>query len=140
MSGCTITPITAKKACSGKCKGGGCSPAPDVWVLAACEGVAALFLKQTDGHLVPLLEDGSHVSSFSTGLRDRLSKASEHSEFNQLVLVGSANDISWTQASLPSCVSKHIVAEIEYPLMSAWFSAASDAGRLTQALEHVFQA
>ncbi len=139
MSGCTITPITTNKACSGKCKSGGCRTKSNVWVLAACEGMAALFQKQSDGHLSPLLENGSNISSFANDLRDRLTNALEHGDFSQLVLVGSANDISWTQASLPISVSKQVVAEIEYPLMLAWFSAPSNTGRLTKALETMLQ-
>ncbi len=101
--------------------------------------MAALFQKQPDGHLVPLLNDGSNISSFTDSLRDRLDNASQHAEFSQLVLVGSANDISWTQASLPASVSKQVVAEVQYPLMPAWFGTSSDMERLTQALENVFQ-
>lgn len=125
------------KACSGKCKGGGCGSAPKVWVLAACEGVIALFQKQADGHLSPL-SDG-HGWLGAEGVRDRLVEASQSSAFSQLVLVGSASDIAWTQASLPASVSQHIVAEIEYPLLSGWFKAPSHISRLTQALEHVFE-
>jgi hypothetical protein len=136
MAQCDIIPLTTK-ACSGKCKGGGCETKSNVWVVAACEGVVALF-KQSEGHLSPLLDNGSNVSSFANDLRERLTNASEHGDFSQLVLVGSANDISWMQASLPISVSKQVVAEIEYPLMSAWFSAPSDMRRLTQALENIF--
>lgn len=138
MTQCDIIPLTTK-ACSGKCKGGGgCAKTPIVWVLAACGGMTALFQKQSDGHLTPLKNEIG-TSLFADTLRDRLTSASEHGDFSQLVLVGSANDISWTQASLPSSVSKQVVAEIEYPLMSGWFSTPSDMGRLTQALENVFQ-
>jgi len=140
MSGCNVTSITSHKACSGKCKNRGCGTKSNLLVLAACEGMVALFHKQSDGHLLPLLENGSNVSSFANDLRDRLINGLEHGDFSQLVLVGSANDLSWTQASLPSSVSKQVVAEIEYPLMSAWFGTPSDMGRLTQALENVFQA
>lgn len=140
MGTCDTTPQAAR-ACSGRCKGGGCGEAvaPPVWVLAACEGMAALCSKQPDGHLIPVIGD-EEVSSFANGIRERLARASECVEFSQLVLIGSANDLSWTQASLPASVSKQVVAEIEYPLIPAWFDAASDRRRLTQALEHVFQA
>ncbi len=138
MADCTIAPITANKACSGKCKSGGCNSAPCIWVLAVCEGMAALFQKQTNGHLLPLLEDGTNISSFANGLSDRLSNASEHGDFSQLVLVGSGNDISWTQASLPNAVSKHVVAEIQYPLVAGWF-AQTDWHKLAQALNHLFK-
>jgi hypothetical protein len=127
------------RACSGKCRGGGCGAKPNVWVLAACEGKIALFSKQPDGHLLPLSKHGSNVSAFADTLRDRLVNAFEQGDFSQLVLVGSANDISWTQASLPVSVSKQVAAEIEYPLMPAWFGTPSDTGRLAQALETVFK-
>ncbi len=115
-----------------------CSIRPTVWVLAACEGMAALFTKQADGHLIPVLEQGTPVSSFEGGLRDRLIHASEHAIFSQLVLVGSANDIAWTQASLPATVSKQVVAEIEYPLVSSWLRTPEDTSKLLQALENLF--
>jgi hypothetical protein len=141
MANCEIIPIASAKACSGKCKGNnGCAPAPTVWVLAACEGMAALFAKRPDGHLLPLASDFPAVSAFDTALRDKLVLASEHGDFSQLVLVGSPNDIAWTQASLPSIVSKHVVAEIEYPLIPAWFGTAASLGKLTQALDSVFEA
>ena len=140
MAQCDTTPPVNTKACSGKCKGGGCGTKANIWVLAACKGVAALFLKKADGHLVPLMHDGTHISVFADELRDRLMQASEAEEFAQLVLIGSPNDISWTQASLPAGVSKKIVAEIQYPLMSAWFGSTQDALILTQALENIFRA
>ncbi len=100
--------------------------------------MAALFQKQPDGHLSQLKNDtGTYL--FADDLRAELTRASEAGEFSQLVLVGSANDMAWTQASLPIKVSKHVIAEIEYPLMSAWFSTTSDMDRLTQALEKIFQ-
>ncbi len=140
MTTCDIIPLAPAKACSGKCRGDGCASSPTVWVLAACEGKAALFSKQVDGRLILVLEQGSPVSSFEGGLREQLIKASDHADFAQLVLVGSANDIAWTQASLPDAVSKRVVAEVEYPLISAWFGSTSQMSKLTQALTHVLEA
>lgn len=138
MGNCDIIPLTTK-ACSGKCKGGGCVPETTVWVLAACEGMTALFSKQADGHLKPVESQACEGASLVDGVRERLTRAAERGAFSQLVLVGSTNDIAWTQASLPIAVSKHVVAEIEYPLMAGWFGP-TDRAKLTQALDHVFAA
>lgn len=137
MPGGRVIPLAAK-VCSGRCRSGKCGVRPNVWVLAACGGMAALFQKQGDGSLAPLLDCGSNISSFADGMSDRLVSASENAEFGQLVLVGSANDISWMQTSLPRAAAKRVVAEIEYPLMSAWFEKPADIAKLTQALENVF--
>jgi hypothetical protein len=139
MANCDIIPLTTK-ACSGKCKGGGgCTPESTVWVLAACEGMTALFSKQADGHLTSIEDKACGHASSVDGVREQLTSAAAHGAFSQLVLVGSANDIAWTQASLPIAVSKQVVAEIEYPLMAGWFGP-TDRAKLTQALEHVFEA
>ena len=130
MTNCDIIPIN-NKACSGKCKGGGCSAKPNLWVIAACGGIVAIFQKQNDGNLIPIADGGI---GFAEGLSGRLSTALEGGELSQIVLVGSANDIAWTQALLPSTVSKRVVAEIKYPLMSDWFSTT----RLVKALENIF--
>lgn len=139
MSDGTIIPMHAPKACSGKCKSGTCHTKANVWVLAACEGMAVLFEKQADGHLRLLPQEGSAVASFTDALRDHLAGAAERSAFSQLVLVGGANDISWTQASLPPSISGKVVAEIEYPLIPGWFTPPGGMEKLTQALEHVFR-
>ena len=88
---------------------------------------------------MPLSHNDSVIATFTDGLSNYLTAAFEQGDFSQLVLVGSANDISWTQASLPSSVSKQIVAEIEYPLMSGWFRSSVDSAQLMQALENVFK-
>lgn len=137
MTNCDIIPIN-NKACSGKCKGGGCSTKSNVWVIAACGGVVAVFHKQANGNLVPVM-DGSNVSALAEDLCERLMLALERAEFSQIVLVGSANDIAWTQALLPSSISKHVVAEIKYPLISQWFSYPSEERKLVNALENVFK-
>lgn len=58
--------------------------------------------------------------------------------FDQLVIVGGSNDIAWIHASLPQSATRHIVAEIEYPLLSAWFKQPLPLPNLTHALEGVF--
>ena len=138
MGNCDIIPLTVK-ACSGKCRGNGCAPESSVWVLAACEGVLALFSKHADGYLKPIENKACGQSSLVDGVREQLTSAADRGAFSQLILVGSANDIAWTQASLPIDVSKRVVAEIEYPLKATWFGPA-DRGNLTQALDHIFEA
>jgi hypothetical protein len=101
--------------------------------------MAALFSKQADGHLKPLESKTCEGASLVDDVREQLTSAAERGAFSQLVLVGSANDIAWTQASLPIAVSKHVVAEIEYPLMAGWFGPI-DRTKLTQALDYVFEA
>ena len=140
MCSVNVLEFALNKACSGKCKGGACKNKSSVWVLAACAGSAALFQKLPDGHLMPLSHNDSVIATFTDGLSNHLTTAFEQGDFSQLVLVGSANDISWTQASLPSSVSKQIVAEIEYPLMAGWFRSSADSSQLMQALQNIFNA
>lgn len=137
MAGCDIIPIEAGKACSGKCRSSACGVR--VWVLAACEGMTALFEKGHDGHLRPLPLVGDAASAALDVLRQRLQEASQNGEFNQLVVVGGAGDIAWTQAALPETVSKKVVAEIRYPLIAGWFRSQPDSPVLTQAVEQVLQ-
>lgn len=99
----------------------------------------ALFRKQANGHLVPVPEQTPRAYSLESVLREQLAQAFEREDFAQLVLVGSANDIAWTQSCLPESISKKVVAEIKYPLMSAWFSSDSQTSKLTQALAHVLE-
>ena len=47
------------------------------------------------------------------------------------------NDIAWLHASLPQSATRHIVAEIEYPLMAIWFKQQGFS-HLTNALNNVF--
>jgi len=53
--------IPTNKACSGKCKSDACKNAPRVWVVAACEGMIALFEKDTQGALSHLPQDNQGV-------------------------------------------------------------------------------
>ena len=122
MAGCTITPIAASKACTGKCKGGGaCHNAPRVWVVAACEGMISLFEKDMEGTLLPILQNDQGVFASLDQFQKSIDKADRAHAFDQLVVVGSSNDIAWLHASLPQSATRHIVAEIEYPLMAIWF-------------------
>lgn len=103
-------------------------------MLATCEGMAALFRKQENGHLIPV----AHSASFLDTVHNHLMPALTASDAHHLVLVGSTNDLSWTHMSLPEPLVKHIVAEINYPLIADWFTAAPDHERLGHVLENIF--
>lgn len=119
--------------------GGGCSSAPRLWVVAACDGMISLFDKCADGHLRLIPQGESAVASSVDDFRHYLQESSRKGLFSQLVVVGDAGDISWTRATLPEDTARHIVAEIEYPLMPRWFRQDSDMKPLSQALEQIFQ-
>ncbi len=138
MSGCTVTPITTNKACSGKCKGSGCGGAPRVWVVAACEGMISLFEKDVRGTLLPVVQHNHAVFASLEQFQESIVEADRTHAFDQLVLVGGSNDIAWVHASLPQSATRHIVAEIEYPLLAAWFKQPPPLPNLTHALEGVF--
>jgi hypothetical protein len=138
MATCEIKTLPTK-ACTGKCTGT-CKSSPAVWVMAACEGMISLFEKQPGGSL-KLKTQGSHaVSPTVEDMRQYLAEAVKSQAFSQLVLIGSANDIAWAQALLPQSVTSHIVAEIQYPLIPAWFRQLPELRQLTHALEQVFAA
>lgn len=138
MAGCTTTPIAANKACSGKCKGSGCGGASRVWVVAACEGMISLFEKDPQGALAPASHLPQGVFASLEQFQRHIEEAEQAHAFDQLVVIGSSNDIGWIHASLPEPAMRHIVAEIEYPLLPAWFRQPLPT--LTHALEGVFSA
>lgn len=139
MSGCAVVPIVTGKACSGKCKGGGCGGAPRVWVVAACEGMVSIFEKNARS-ILPVYKAEKPVFASLDDFKKSIDVAEHEHAFDQLVLVGSSNDIAWIHASLPSPATRHIVAEIEYPLLPSWFKQPLPLSTLTQALENVFAA
>jgi len=133
----SITSLAEFKACSGKCKGSGqCGGVPRIWVVAACAGMVALFEKKPGGHLSLLPQAGRPVASSLEGFAHHLAAAADDKKFDQLLLVGSANDISWIRHTLPQQASRSVSAEIEYPLVAGWFADAS-SGQLGSALDNV---
>ena len=87
-----------------------------------------------------LLSQGkSPVIPSLDAFRDVLLDAEKNKRFGQLILVGSSGDIAWMQMSLPADVAKHVVAEIQYPLMPGWFRQSPPAS-LQQALENLLSA
>ena len=137
MQKCGTSEYTEKTACSGSCKSTRCSNNA-VWVLASCKGMAAVFEKKPDGTLNPVLHNSKFAAPLVGNLSTRLAIATENAEFRQLILVGGANDISWTQLALSPTVQKNVVAEIEYPLIIDWFKGKGAAKQLKNALENVF--
>ena len=137
MSDCNVTPTTRDKACSGKCKSGGCHVSR-VWVVAACEGMIALFARDTQGTLMPLLHSDRAIFPSLDEFKTSIDNADHAHAFDQLIIVGGGNDIAWIHASLPHSAMRHIVAEIEYPLLPTWFKQPIPLPHLTHALESVF--
>lgn len=138
MTGCTVTPITVAKGCLGKCKGGGaCFNVPQVWVLAACEGMISLFEKDAKGALLQVSAHEKAVFASLDEFQKFIDKAEMAQAFDQIVIVGGGNDIAWIHASLPQSAMRHILAEIEYPLMPGWFKEAG-LSQLANALKNVF--
>jgi hypothetical protein len=133
-----VTPISQAKACSGKCLGGGCRRASRVWVVAACEGMVSLFTKNDSGAISPLPSENQPVFASLDAFQKSLSTAEEQHAFDQLIIVGSNNDIAWVHASMPAHATQHVVAEIEYPLLPNWFKQSLPLATLTHALEGVF--
>lgn len=138
MAGCTVIPVTAKKACTGKCKGRECNAAARVWVVAACEGMISLFEKSGQRMLTPLAQNRQGVFASMEQFQKFIDKADHDNVFDQLVIVGAGNDIAWIHASLPNSATRHIVAEIKYPLLPSWFKQSLPLPTLTHALEGIF--
>ena len=132
--------MVAAKACSGKCRGVRCHAAPRVWVVAACEGMISLFEKDSRGALLPVPPAAEVVFSSLEMFQKSIERAEDAQAFDQLIIIGSSNDIAWIHASLPQSATRHIVAEIEYPLLPAWFRQSLPLQHLTHALESVFAA
>lgn len=138
MSGCNVTPIHAK-ACSGKCKDV-CSPSTRVWVVAACEGMISLFEKTRQGDLVPLAQRDQAVFASLQEFQNAMEAAERTHAFDQLIIIGGSADIGWVHASLPQSATRAIVAEINYPLLAAWFKQSLPMPTLTHMLEAIFAA
>jgi len=133
-----VTPISQAKACSGKCMGARCHHASRVWVVAACEGMVSLFTKTDAGTMDPLALGNQAVFASLDAFHRSLSNAEKQHAFDQLVIVGSSNDIAWVHASMPPQASQHVVAEIEYPLLPSWFRQSLPLLTLSHALESAF--
>jgi hypothetical protein len=134
MCGSKVTPFPRpEKACSGRCLGNCHSGAPKVWVVAACNGMLTLF-KKTDHHLEMLAQTEGSVFPTLEVFSHFIRGAVARDEFEQLMIVGSAQDVAWVEMALPEEAARRIVAEMKYPLLPGWFN---QAGELTSALERI---
>ena len=115
---------------------GKCTREAGVWVVAACSGRVALLEKSRDhltvipqgeGNIFPSLED------FSKAIR----AAARDGLFDKLLIVGTPSDIAWLQMSLPAEAINRVVAEVQYPLLPAWFNQTPALPDLSHALERV---
>ena len=79
-----------------------------------------------------------NIRQFDDQVKQIARAASDAGAFGQLVIVGSKSDMAWVHVSLPQMVTPHIVAEIEYPLLSGWFKQPLPMPQLTQVLESLF--
>ncbi len=109
-------------------------------MLAACEGMIALFNKTEDSHLHVISQGKNSISPSLEEFRTFLENAASCGKFSQLIIVGAAHDIAWMRLSLPETLAGFIVAEIQYPLLSAWFRQPPELMQLSKALEQVFTA
>jgi hypothetical protein len=122
-----------EKACSGKCRGECVTASPRLWVIAACNGMVSLFQK-VDDHLEVVAYDTGTVFPSLESLSSMLKSSAEQNKFQQLMVVGSSHDMAWLHMSLPEEASSRIVAEVQYPLLPAWFP---NAEALSHALKQV---
>ena len=135
MSACNITPITPNKACSGKCRGGACSKTPRMWVVAASGGLISLFEKNAQGTVLPVAEAPAYTFASLEDFQKFMSLSEQRHAFDQLLVVGSSTDIAWVHTALPESSTHHVMAEINYPLLPAWFKSCG--ADLAKALEQV---
>lgn len=114
--------LAPRKACDGRCQEQCKKRAPRCLVVAACGGMVGVLQKDAAG-LAPWLPPGAEepVSSALEAFSHALRLGAEQQRYEQLVLVGSANDLAWLRASLPMQAQTKLVAEIPYPLLPEWF-------------------
>lgn len=132
----SICHIKGEGGCSGSCLNKQKNPA-HVWVIAACEGMIALYAKDDGGHLSVLKQHGQALAPSVDEFRAFMASGMEAKRFDQLLIVGTTSDIAWLEAYLPEGIHKYIVAEIQYPLVAKWFKA-DDIAQLTQAMQALF--
>jgi len=96
-----------------------------------------LFEKNGRENLLPMPQSAQGAFASLGQFQKSIDQADHAHEFDQLVIVGASKDIAWIHASLPPSATRHIVAEIEYPLMECWFKE-HDFLHLTNALKNVF--
>ena len=134
--GAKVQPVSLSSACSGKCMGDCAAKATSTWVVAACDGLLTIFEKRQGGGLKLVAQQDSPAAPSLDAFRQTLEDAVRRNRFGQIILVGAGGDIGWVQLSLPPELAKHIVAEIQYPLMASWFRQSPPTS-LMMALDNV---
>lgn len=120
--------------CTGKCTSKACAKIPVMWVIAACEGRIALFEKN-NGTMNLICQDKAAVAPSVIEFCHWLKVAYSTERFTQLLLVGSAQDISWLHHCLSKEMAYLICAEIRFPLFASLFD--KPAIELKSVLERV---
>lgn len=126
--------ISLQKACSGKCMGS-CRVMPATFLLAVCEGMATLFEKGKDSIAVYQGKNKSEDIPLWQQNCQWMTELLKQGMLGQLVLIGSENDMKWARQMIPDDVARKVIAEIPYPLLSAWFVQRNE--NLKQALDNV---
>ncbi len=111
-----------------------------MWVVAAAEGRIALYEKLAHGgaDLIPI---GQSITPQSLeALAQFLRQAYAQKQYEQLLIIGSPNDVCWVQSLLPEEVAGCVVAEIRYTLLPSWFQHTPHMPELTHALNNVLVA
>lgn len=98
----------------------------------------SLFEKDPQGRVLPLAHGNQTLFPSLEDFQKTMGIAEQQHDFDQIIIVGTGNDIAWIHAALPGSVMCHIVAEIEYPLLPAWFKQSLPLSNFTRALESLF--
>lgn len=115
--------LPTKKACDNRCSSGACkNKKVEQLIIAACGGSIRL-LEKRGAELVPHEYNQAALSS-PQAFNDFMSNE-KCRRFNQVVLVGSGNDLAWVSALLSPELSKCVVAEMTYPLCNDWLHEPS---------------
>lgn len=115
----TLTTVASRKTCDGRCQASCKKKVQRCLIIAACGGLIAVLHKETEG-LVPSPVLGETVYASLPQFNEALEAACSQRRFEQLVVVGAANDIAWMRMALPVEPQERLVAEIPYPLLPEW--------------------
>ncbi len=131
-----IYSLNRNTSCSGKCQKTACTTEAATWVAAACEGMVALYRKGSEPSLTLEPQSESEPASSLELFCRTLATLEQQQRIGQLILIGGGNDLAWMHRVLSEKTGKYITAEIEYPLLPAWFRAP-ETGELPAALSRL---
>jgi len=123
--------LSLPTACRGECKNL-CRKRARLWVVAASEGIITILEKKDHGLAVPCGLDSDALFYSPDAFYRAIQDAAEAQQFDQLIVVGSQNDISWLRAALSNFTTR-IIAEIDYALLPGDFQK-TNAQQLSQRL------